>query len=358
MAGLFGRLRAHLLSRFPAPVKPPPAARPARPPHRPRPVLPDATLLTCDVWPDDHVPNAVRNHYRSETSGMVTYRFNAAGYRGEDLDTRAARRICLVGESHAIGLGLPYERSFGHRFKIHLADALGVAHEAVNLVNLACTAASSDHCLRELARQIDIIRPHLVVAVLPVHDRTEHYGPEGCRNFSVSAVALDKVDTCPVELLGFIDFYTPEWGMMNTARNALLLQALAERHGAEHIILTETLRRGIYSTPLLQTFFRELDQHRIVKHRVFHVRPDSSVDGSHGGPRSHEAVAILILERYARLLAQRGEASEAAAVAAHVEHLKSTSIDWAFVQETLGEDAHPAAGPREGGADGGPARSG
>jgi hypothetical protein len=343
MVNTTGRVRtgfvARLTARLRALVGPVPAPSPAEPDPQPvwqpDPVAPGAALLPCDVWPTDHVPHAVRTNYRSERTGKVTYRFNSAGYLGEEFNPAADLRICLVGESHAAGLAVPHHQSFGHRFKTHVAAALDMAPNRVNLVNLACTAASPDYIVRTLARQIDIIRPHLVLAVMPSTDRIELYYGEQIRNFSASGVAVDLIPQSPIEFQGFVEFYTADWGKMNAARNAVLLQSLAQRHRAEHLILTHMLRPGAYDTPLLQTYFQHLDPLRIVQRPAFCGHADFGADGTHFGPRTHEALAITLLAHYGLALENRGDMVRSARVVAFADRLKTQSTDWAFVQESV-----------------------
>lgn len=288
-------------------------------------------LAPCDLRGQAHVPNRVARNYGLDTGGTVEYRFNSAGYRSEEIDPQAALRILVIGESHALGVGVPFEACFAQRFKHHLAAAWRMDARAINLINLSVGGASADYCARALLRQIDGVAPDLVLVVLPRPDRMEDYADGQIVNYNVSGIDLDRIDEAPIPLQGFIDLYNPQLGLMNLAKNALLIQMACRLRGIEHLVVSEDLTPAACATPVLQPVHAQLDTGRILNNDYFRVRADIGADHGHAGPRTHEAVAIRTLARYAALV-KAGDPARGKQLAAHVAHLKATSGDWAFVE--------------------------
>jgi hypothetical protein len=265
----------------------------------------------------------------------VEYSFNSAGYRSEELDPQASFRLCVLGESHGVGTGVEFDRTVGQRFKTHLSDALDLPETAVNVVNLSVDGASADYCIRTLIRQIDIVLPDLVFLNMPAVDRMEDYGPKTAQNYHISGVDLDRFEEMPEPIQGFFDLYNPHLGYMNQVRNALMFQMACHLRGVEHIIAAPILKPRRFATPILEPMFKQLDRDRIMLNMFFQVRVDLAADDAHAGPLSHEAMAIDLLDRYARLVEQtRGEA-DAAKLRRHVDRLKAESDDWAFVLDAI-----------------------
>lgn len=335
---------------------PPPWARARNGPHgsvgfAARPAVGSAVgsgaeaLLPCDVRKEVHIPFNRAKMYGIDRSGTVSYDFNSAGYRREELDPQASFRVCVLGESHATGTGIPFECTFGQRLKAHLSAALDLPETAVNVVNLSAGGTSADYCIRTLIRQIDIVRPDLVLLNMPAADRMEDYGPEEAQNYTVSGVDLERIEEMPEPIQGFFDLYNPHLGYMNQARNALMFQMVCHMRGAEHIIVTSKLEPTRFATPILKPIFAQLDRDRIMINKFFNRRADIAADGVHAGPRSHEALAIALLERYARLVQQTGGDAHAGALLRQADRLKQDSDDWAFVRDTIGR-ARAGVAPR------------
>lgn len=294
---------------------------------------PGASLLPCDTRSMLHAPGEIKKSYGSDTSETVEYRFNSAGYRSEELDPGAKLRILIVGESHALGNGVPFECSLGQRFKHHLAQALNWPEAAINVINLSVGGASADYCARTLLRQIDGVAPDLVLGLLPVADRIEDYTAKQAKNYKVSDIDIEEIENAPIPVQGFIDLYNVHFGRMNLAKNALLMQSICRLRGIESILVSEVLRPKNYQTAILSPVYEQLDQGRLLLHRFFEKRADLAADGMHAGKRTHEALAIRMLTRYAALLSADGQEDWGGRLSAHVERLKSESPDWAFVRQ-------------------------
>ena len=293
-------------------------------------------LLPCDVRPALHKPDVTLDRYGNDSSGAITYRMNSAGYRSEELSPGAAYKIALIGESHAVGVGVDFDKSFGQRFKAHLCAALDREPGDINLLNFSAGGISADYCLRTLTRQIEAVRPDLVLVNLPGEDRVETFlRKDKPINYNLSGIDLEKLDEAPDALLGFVDFYKPQFGRVNLVKNALMLQSICKAHGAELLICTHALRPKRFRGPVLSPFYQQLDRKHLVLQDILEARPDLAADGQHAGPRAHEALAIALLDRFAEIIGETDRSDWVEPIGAYVHNLKSSSPDWAFVRRKL-----------------------
>ena len=329
LGGALARYRAWRLDRSEI-VEVTPLAGPAATGHKP---ALGAHLLACDARTALHLPGRTSLTYGSDTSETVEYRFNSAGYRSEELDPKARLRVLLVGESHALGNGVPFEQTLGQRFKTHLALALTLPEEAINVINLSAGGTSADYCARTLIRQVDIAAPDLVLCLFPEPDRIEDYSANRVKSYKVAGIDPEQLETAPIPVQGFIDLYNVHFGRMNMARNALLIQSMCRLRGIENIIVSDELRPRHFRTPVLQPIYAQLDRGRLLLHSFFANRADLAADGMHAGVRTHEAVAIMMLARYAALLKAGGQAERGGRLSDYVRRLKKDSEDWKFVRQ-------------------------
>ena len=312
-------------------MTPPPAHTNSAPaPERLHP--PDApTLLPADVRPELHQPHATFTQYATDLTGAVTYRLNSAGYRGEELNPKARLRLCLVGESHAFGVGVTREQTFGHRLKTHIATALGWPPDAVNLVNLALAGQSGDYCVRTAYRQLPRFDADLLIAFMPFPERVEYCWPKlGYRSLDPASLTEENLETAPAPLLGYADFYTDRMGHLWLVKNMLALQDFCRRHQIDCLLANQHLPAPKRQADHLACFDNQLDDRQILGSQLFRFRPDRAADRTHGGPRTHAAFAIALLDRYAVLTARKGDRDRADKLAVLARKLKATDPDWAF----------------------------
>lgn len=291
--------------------------------------------LTCDARGRGHQPNSVLRQYDLDQSGDITYRFNSAGFRGEDLRPEAAFRICLIGESHALGVGVDEDRMPAQRIKAHLAAAWDMPLDDVNAVTFAVGAASADFCARQALMQIDRVQPDLLLCIMPSEDRFEDYHESHGRSYGISAIDLEKIEDAPLPVQGFVDLWNPIAGKMNTLRNALTIQMLCQQYGVEHILMSQTLWPKTCTAPILKPINARLDRDRILLHRYYVARPDFAADERHGGVRTQEAVALTALIRYSDLLLATGDADRGQKLATYLEQEMARNEDWRFVLDAI-----------------------
>ncbi len=302
-------------------------------------IEPKACLLPCDVRTKDHILGGECKTYGTDQSGKITYQFNSVGYRSEELDPSASFRICVIGESHAFGVGVQFEHTFGQRFKSHYCAALGLPLSSVNLLNLSVGGASADYCVRTLIRQIDVIRPDLIIAQFPSHDRIEYINKESILSYSVTGIDLSKLNSAPIALQGFCDFYSEPFGQMNTVRNALLMQSFCQVRNIDFIISAGTLVSTKYHGTIADQLYRHLDQMNILSHGIMHNKLDLASDGGHAGPKTHDALAIALLDKFVALQSWNGKIS---GMAEYVTQLKAQNPDWPETEKKINFPRQPA----------------
>lgn len=111
----------------------------------------------------------------------VEYSFNRHGYRCIDFDKRPefdTRHLHLLtlGESHAMGQGLPEDRTYGHLVAQKIA-----AHTTrpVQHWNLSQAGASAESIARVLPSALGVLRPNFVILNFPNRHRREYIFEDG-----------------------------------------------------------------------------------------------------------------------------------------------------------------------------------
>ncbi len=136
-----------------------------------------------------------REHYRDEVrtcggdrSGTVSYRFNSLGFRCEEFDPDARRRVFVCGCSFTIGEGLAVEEAWPSVFARLYAAAHGLDRREVSLMNFSQSGASNDYIARTLLAQVGAERPDLVLALFSEPSRVEYvYSPDEIAGLAATA---------------------------------------------------------------------------------------------------------------------------------------------------------------------------
>ena len=288
-------------------------------------------LLPCDTRPGDHQPGARTRQYGLERSGRILYRFNAAGYRGEDYDPEAAFRFCVIGESESFGIGIDEHLAWPRRLADHLAAALRLAPEDVNVVNLSVGDASADYITRTLIRQVPGLVFDLVICHFPPPHRMEFFDGSRFRQFTRAGIAHRPPDWLSGPERGFRALQNDHMARLGYLRNLLLAQALLEGARQPYLLATEHLEADAEPNPALRPLLAALDPRWILCHRLFQARHDLAVDGRHAGPATHGALAVAMLDLIADQLDRRGREDEVEAIRAYAEAARDADADWLAV---------------------------
>ncbi|MEO0636506.1 MAG: hypothetical protein AAFY73_07650 [Pseudomonadota bacterium] len=290
-------------------------------------------LLVCDGFKSFHEPGLVSNTYMSDQSGLIEYKLNAAGYRGELPDPDAEIRVCLIGESVAFGEGVDYADALQSRLKTLLAQATGLPADKVNIVNLAIGGASSDFCTRSLARQFNNVQPHLILYVVPAPDRLEFNEEEDNVNYAFSNFDLERLEEAPISAQGFCDLYNPLWGCVNWAKNLLFFQQFCHMRGVEHLAISPGPDWVVTQRPAVQNFLSQIDRERYLELSVKSYRPDVAADTRHIGPETHRLLAIACIDRLAQTLGSQPDFPWQSKLVAFANARRNSDPDWKAIRQ-------------------------
>ncbi|MBI2207481.1 MAG: hypothetical protein HYU41_26925 [Candidatus Rokubacteria bacterium] len=240
-----------------------------------------------------------------DRSGTKTYRFSRLGYRSEELDPSAARRVFVCGASVAFGSGLDAHESWPARFREEYARLHAVDARAVNVLNFSSPLAPPDYVVRTLLLQASRIRPDVMIAEFSMFRRIEVVRegrfvpvdvPLGVR---VHATRRTWRATAPrVTRVSAHDHF------LAFLRGALLLQSFAEARGIACLLLWDRRPHepygALFAEPAFAPLLALLDRRSFCDFSVFDrdVFVDRSADGIHPGPMSSGIIANRVAEKY------------------------------------------------------------
>jgi len=289
----------------------------------------------------------VTTRYDTDQSGLVEYRFNRLGFRGEEFDPHAERHIFACGCSYMFGLGVDYEVTAAHQFKLHYAAMHGLRPEQVNLLNFSMGSASNDYIARTVVSQMMRKKPDLVVVEYTHLTRAEYVNvPElgpyvyaigpwytfrekwDERLTTAQRVDVDGVDgTAALDQLieagmGYYTYYTEDLAALTFIRNALLVQLTCEKLGVPYVAALADYQRfwgaieGFAAGPLADAldrnvFIQPSEMRPPIPEGEFWARmqADRGADGIHFGGWYHGYIAQKFSDVYQRRYLDRPQAS-------------------------------------------------
>ena len=290
----------------------------------------DGVMKVCDVRPGWHPPNSVVRKYGTDTTGTVTYRFNSRGYRGEEYQPDSKFKLCLIGDEHGFGVGLPQEQTFAHLLKSYFAAALKMRVPDVNIVNLSAGGVSGDYCLRTIYRQLPDCEFDLVICQIPPPNRTEFFDGKVFRALSTADVTPANRETAYIPLLAYCDYYNDFIGRSTLARNVLLMQDYLKDRGIDHVIATGDELFGAAACGDAAEYMHWIDRQSIFVHRYFADMADRSACKVSSGPRTQAAFAIALLDFVGQMKLQQGNQDSGSRLLRHAAKLKATDKNWLF----------------------------
>lgn len=240
-----------------------------------------------------------------DQSGTKTYRFSRLGYRSEELDPSAARRVFVCGASVAFGSGLDAHESWPALFRHDYARLHGLDPRAVNLLNFSSPLAPPDYVVRTLLTQASRVRPDVMIAEFSMFRRIEVVRdgrfaavdvPLGVR---VHATRRTWRTTSPrVTRVSAHDH------VLAFLRSALLLQSFAEARGIVCLQLWDRRPHepyaALFDEPAFAPLLALLDRRAFCDFSVFDrdVFVDRSADGIHPGPAAARIIASRVTGKY------------------------------------------------------------
>lgn len=233
--------------------------------------------------------------YGNDRSGSKIYRFNSAGFRGEEYNPLAQQLIVVCGCSLTFGVGLNLEETWCQQFKELYAGAQSSHPDTVNLLNLSHGGCSNDYIARTLLAQT-ALRPDLVLVQFTYSCRSEGFA-DGTP-FDISPWLADlPVEAHPwVERTqGYYFCYSDEFGFLNTLKNMLLLQLFYKARGTDYLFSWVECRKlnepRFRANAALSPLIDLIDASRLCEVSVQDLCVDQAADGEHPGPKSHKSFA-------------------------------------------------------------------
>ena len=248
----------------------------------------------------EHRPNQARTVYGGDQSGEVRYEFNAQGYRGASFDPEASRRVFFVGDSHTIGVGLPYESAWPCRFLAYDNWSLGERSADVNLLNFGQAGASNDTIARMALTQIQRLVPDLVVVLFTHRDRAERLvdgAIHGIGSWILEQALRRPAGQPATPVQESAELYYGLTGdaqaTLETLKNILLVQFACRSRGipllASWIEHDQLERKEVREHPILGPLAAAVDRTILSPFSLKDegMMVDRAADGSHAGPLTH-----------------------------------------------------------------------
>ena len=250
------------------------------------------------VAPDTGVTNC----YSLDQSGTKLYTFNSLGFRGEELDLNAKKRIFACGCSMTFGEGLDLEETWPHRFKEKYANRYGYNAEEVNLLNFGEPGASNDQIVRTILPQCSVLRPDLLLIQFTYLGRTEYLSRSIVAKVGPWVIDKTGQEQDSVWLRNLRDpvksyyaFYTNEWGFASAVKNILLVQSYCQAHAIRYlfwwVIDREKERWKRSENPVCVALHSLVDLTYFCDISVDILELDRAADKIHPGPRAHKGIA-------------------------------------------------------------------
>ena len=261
----------------------------------------------------------ILTQYDMDYSGTKIYIFNKHGFRGEEYDPEAEKRIFFSGCSYTFGTGLNHEETAAYKFKMIYCDKFDIDPAKVNLLNFAMPGASNDYIVRTMISQCQKVKPDVAVVLFSHVERVEHIDEQALGesvwtaapwwieeavydHLKPSAPDADKrIELIRNASIGYFYYYTPANAMSNFLRNALLLQYYLKEKNIPYALHWIDFNQFDY---LKQHFaLNNLAELLQKKHFVDYSDPsrywcDKAADDAHPGPISNNNLANALFERY------------------------------------------------------------
>lgn len=210
----------------------------------------------------------------------ISYDFNNKGFRCDDFDLweKYPYRIVFAGCSFTEGIGLPLEHTWAKIFHKKVCEKLGIE---IPFWSVAKGGTGLDFLIRSLYNDCDILRPQIVISILPFLERRERWhdddwapcdGP--LRNEMLGEMKLflnERYITYQTEKnLIFLDLLLTKW-------DSLMLTMAAELEFDFQKISTSNIKYTDHYSTNIKDFAR---------------------DGMHAGPLANAELSEVLFERF------------------------------------------------------------
>lgn len=248
-----------------------------------------------------------------DQSGLVTYRINSLGFRGEEYNPNAARHIHVFGCSYTFGLGLDERDLWSTRLRNLYAHGHHLSTDDVNLLNFGLNGASNAEIARQCVLQCSAAPPDLVFVMFTHQERIERVIGSEIVEIGPWTPGTPKTNPAIRELAeDYYLHYTDEQGAMDLVRQMLFVQSFLIANNINYLLVSSWAPRGI--TAPAKELLRLVDRKRVVwlssligklvrwggvSHEICH---EYAADKKHPGRTMHEVASSLIWRQYIKAL--------------------------------------------------------
>jgi len=247
----------------------------------------------CDVWTTVYKPLNKIDRFANDQSGTKEYKFNSLGFRGEEYNSRAKKKIFVIGDSETFGLGLNIEEAWPYRFKEKYAKKYSYKIKSVNVMNFGVAAVSNDFIARTILSQCKRVKPDLLIVLFTYVDRTEYVKGKIVNMIHPWLKFEASID--------YYIYYTEELGFINFLKNLLLVQYFCKLYHLNYIFSAleykELNHRRIRSNAAIKSLIKLVDKRYFCDFTL--GDEDVAADGHHSGPKSHDIFANKLMKFYA-----------------------------------------------------------
>jgi len=273
----------------------------------------------------EHQAGKIVSRYGTDQSGLVEYRFNSLGFRGEEYDPDAEFRVLICGSSTAFTTGVPDEDTWWHMLKAPLAAQKGISPDAINVLNFAEGGCSYDYVSRVTLTQAERVRPDIIVISTGaikcgelITDKIEEIADRG---FNISRglmkyarnpdpeslkvpdnpdIGLDAWREIFHKAVSYFGFNTGSTFLLDALKNLYIVQAYCESRNIPFVcwarkrdsLQTQLAQRNL-SKPVSE-FLELINVSRVLSLDIDNI--DKANDGLHPGPRAQAFIASEVMK--------------------------------------------------------------
>ena len=236
--------------------------------------------------------------------GKIKYCFNSLGYRSEEYNPQSRIKIFACGCSCTFGHGLTLEETWPYRFKQLFLQKYGLEDKDVNLMNFGMWGHSNDYISRTLLKQMNLVKPDLILVYFTVSSRKEYVSGNKHINLNMGGIRQRDLE----EMKNYLAYYSDELGFINALKNMLLLQYYCKLHNIDYIF--SWLDRSSFgsqkftSNPICSQFIELIDKKYLcdftlkILDRAADKRTVDGIERGHPGPKSNKLFAEKLFKFY------------------------------------------------------------
>jgi hypothetical protein len=239
----------------------------------------------------------LKNNSVSKWTDDWGYKFNSYGFRSDELDEQATKRIYVIGCSYTLGEGLPFEKTWSQQFKKLYCEKF--PNEKVNLLNFAQSGGSNDYISRMIIAQMNDIKPDLAIVQFSYMNRAEMLKKDYCRTFG----PWDGED----DIKAYYYLYNKYNALIEMIKHMLQVQQYCELNNINYIFSVVDWdyfnNTKLFENETVKKYYSLLNTDKILDRSIesHDIKCDYGRDLSHPGIESNRKFAEYAFNYFERL---------------------------------------------------------